>query len=68
MRTGEPLPAVGDVLAALATGMWHWDTATGTVSVDIGSVEFDDEAIDMGASLVAASSASRWKPLRTSAK
>ncbi|WP_112467007.1 SpoIIE family protein phosphatase [Streptomyces triticisoli] len=34
MRTGEPLPAVGDVLAALATGMWHWDTATGTVSVD----------------------------------
>ncbi|MFI8188565.1 SpoIIE family protein phosphatase [Streptomyces sp. NPDC085946] len=34
MRTGEPLPAVGDVLAALATGMWHWDTATGQVTVD----------------------------------
>ncbi|MFF8591791.1 SpoIIE family protein phosphatase [Streptomyces sp. NPDC015220] len=34
MRTGEPLPAVGDVLAALATGLWHWDTATGLVSVD----------------------------------
>ncbi|MGX4691067.1 SpoIIE family protein phosphatase [Streptomyces sp. JNUCC 63] len=34
MRTGDPLPAVGDVLAALATGMWHWDTATGRVSVD----------------------------------
>ncbi|MFH9981482.1 SpoIIE family protein phosphatase [Streptomyces sp. NPDC017179] len=34
MRTGEPLPAVGDVLASLATGMWHWDTATGLVSVD----------------------------------
>jgi serine phosphatase RsbU (regulator of sigma subunit)/anti-sigma regulatory factor (Ser/Thr protein kinase) len=34
MRTGEPLPAVGEVLAALATGLWHWDTATGMVSVD----------------------------------
>ncbi|MFI9808188.1 SpoIIE family protein phosphatase [Streptomyces sp. NPDC052301] len=34
MRTGEPLPYVGDVLAALATGMWHWDTATGLVTVD----------------------------------
>ncbi|MEU6006986.1 SpoIIE family protein phosphatase [Streptomyces sp. NPDC047453] len=34
MCTGEPLPAVGDVLASLATGMWHWDTATGLVSVD----------------------------------
>ncbi|MFJ8198958.1 SpoIIE family protein phosphatase [Streptomyces sp. NPDC096152] len=34
MRTGEPLPAVGDVLASLATGLWHWDTATGLVVVD----------------------------------
>ncbi|MGW1722517.1 SpoIIE family protein phosphatase [Streptomyces sp. NPDC002306] len=34
MRTGEPLPAVGEVLAALATGIWHWDTATGLVTVD----------------------------------
>ncbi|MDF3142539.1 phosphatase, partial [Streptomyces sp. T21Q-yed] len=34
MRTGEPLPAVGEVLAALATGLWHWNTATGLVSVD----------------------------------
>ncbi|MEG3630990.1 SpoIIE family protein phosphatase [Streptomyces poriticola] len=34
MRTGEPLPAVEDVLTALATGLWHWDTATGLVSVD----------------------------------
>jgi serine phosphatase RsbU (regulator of sigma subunit)/anti-sigma regulatory factor (Ser/Thr protein kinase) len=25
---------VGEVLAALATGLWHWDTATGMVSVD----------------------------------
>ncbi|MFI2431447.1 SpoIIE family protein phosphatase [Streptomyces sp. NPDC018693] len=33
MRTGEPL-AVGEVLAALATGMWHWSTATGLVTVD----------------------------------
>ncbi|MEV5873731.1 SpoIIE family protein phosphatase [Streptomyces sp. NPDC052101] len=34
MRTGEPLPAIGDVLAALATGLWHWDTAAGLVIVD----------------------------------
>ncbi|GHA62610.1 SpoIIE family protein phosphatase [Streptomyces tendae] len=34
MRTGEPLPEVGDVLASLATGLWHWDTATGEVVVD----------------------------------
>ncbi|AJP02763.1 phosphatase [Streptomyces cyaneogriseus subsp. noncyanogenus] len=34
MRTGEPLPAVGDVLAALDTGLWHWDTAAGLVAVD----------------------------------
>ncbi|MGW0103356.1 hypothetical protein, partial [Nocardia sp. NPDC003354] len=33
MRTGEPLPEVGDVLASLATGLWHWDTATGEVVV-----------------------------------
>ncbi|MGQ4384653.1 SpoIIE family protein phosphatase [Streptomyces sp. SAS_270] len=34
MRTGEPLPAVGDVLAALATGLWRWDNAAGQVTVD----------------------------------
>ncbi|MEV6113513.1 SpoIIE family protein phosphatase [Streptomyces sp. NPDC052109] len=34
MRTREPLPPVGDVLAALATGLWHWDTAAGLVTVD----------------------------------
>ncbi|MFD5541570.1 SpoIIE family protein phosphatase [Streptomyces sp. NPDC127079] len=34
MRTGESLPAVEDVLAALATGLWHWDTATGLVTTD----------------------------------
>ncbi|MEV5953046.1 SpoIIE family protein phosphatase [Streptomyces sp. NPDC051987] len=34
MRTGAPLPAVEDVLAALATGLWHWDTATGLVTTD----------------------------------
>ncbi|MEU6373711.1 SpoIIE family protein phosphatase [Streptomyces sp. NPDC046909] len=34
MRTGEPLPAVGEVLAALATGVWHWDTAAGLVTID----------------------------------
>lgn len=34
MRTGEPLPAVGDVLAALATGLWRWDNASGLVTLD----------------------------------
>ncbi|CAL9468875.1 hypothetical protein SUDANB58_02810 [Streptomyces sp. enrichment culture] len=34
MRTGEPLPDVGDVLAALATGVWHCDTGTRQVTVD----------------------------------
>ncbi|MER6026543.1 SpoIIE family protein phosphatase [Streptomyces sp. NPDC001851] len=34
MRIGEPFPSVGDVLAALATGLWHWDTAAGLVTVD----------------------------------
>ncbi|MFI8088821.1 SpoIIE family protein phosphatase [Streptomyces sp. NPDC086080] len=34
MRPGEPLPALGDVLAALDTGVWHWDTAAGLVTVD----------------------------------
>jgi serine phosphatase RsbU (regulator of sigma subunit)/anti-sigma regulatory factor (Ser/Thr protein kinase) len=34
MRTGEPLPAVGEVLTALATGLWQWDTATELVTVD----------------------------------
>ncbi|WP_369170741.1 SpoIIE family protein phosphatase [Streptomyces sp. R28] len=34
MRTGEPLPTVGEVLATLATGLWHWNTATGLVTVD----------------------------------
>ncbi|MER5434682.1 SpoIIE family protein phosphatase [Streptomyces sp. NPDC002588] len=34
MRTGEPLPAVGEVLASLATGLWHWNTSTGLVTVD----------------------------------
>ncbi|MGP3734714.1 SpoIIE family protein phosphatase [Streptomyces sp. GDS52] len=34
MRTGEPLPSMGDVLSLLDTGRWHWDTATGLVVVD----------------------------------
>ncbi|MFE9608103.1 SpoIIE family protein phosphatase [Streptomyces sp. NPDC006012] len=34
MRTGEPLPAVDDVLAAVATGLWHWNTASGLVTAD----------------------------------
>ncbi|MGW0825066.1 ATP-binding SpoIIE family protein phosphatase [Streptomyces sp. NPDC002845] len=34
MRTGEPLPTVGDVLAALATGLWRWDSADGQVRLD----------------------------------
>ncbi|MFI5677211.1 ATP-binding SpoIIE family protein phosphatase [Streptomyces cellulosae] len=34
MRTGEPLPAVGQVLAALATGLWRWDNTAGLVMLD----------------------------------
>ncbi|MEY2245814.1 SpoIIE family protein phosphatase [Streptomyces sp. BF23-18] len=34
MRTGESLPAVGDVLATLATGVWRWDDASGLVTFD----------------------------------
>ncbi|MFJ4829549.1 SpoIIE family protein phosphatase [Streptomyces sp. NPDC088747] len=34
MRTGEPLPALGDVLAALATGLWRWDNRKGQVTFD----------------------------------
>ncbi|MEV5987195.1 SpoIIE family protein phosphatase [Streptomyces sp. NPDC052051] len=34
MRTAEPLPAVGDVLAVLATGLWRYDTAAGLVTLD----------------------------------
>ncbi|MCX3060442.1 ATP-binding SpoIIE family protein phosphatase [Streptomyces beihaiensis] len=34
MRTGEPLPPVEDVLAALATGLWRWDNRAGVVTFD----------------------------------
>ncbi|MCD7440371.1 SpoIIE family protein phosphatase [Streptomyces lincolnensis] len=34
MRTGEPLPAVGQVLAALATGLWRWDNDAELVMLD----------------------------------
>lgn len=34
MHTRAPLPAVADVLTTLATGLWHWSTATGLVTVD----------------------------------
>ncbi|MFD5659971.1 ATP-binding SpoIIE family protein phosphatase [Streptomyces hirsutus] len=34
MRTGEPLPAMEEVLALVDTGRWHWDTAAGLVTVD----------------------------------
>lgn len=34
MRTGEALPAAGDVLATLATGLWHWSTGNELVTVD----------------------------------
>ncbi|MFF1447730.1 SpoIIE family protein phosphatase [Streptomyces sp. NPDC058274] len=34
MRTGEPLPTVGDVLAALATGLWRWNNDAGLVTLD----------------------------------
>ncbi|MZD03867.1 SpoIIE family protein phosphatase [Streptomyces sp. SID5785] len=35
MRTGEPLPPVEDVLAALATGLWRWDNRAGLVTFDV---------------------------------
>ncbi|GAA3500412.1 SpoIIE family protein phosphatase [Streptomyces prasinosporus] len=34
MRIADPLPSLGDVLAVLDTGLWHWDTAAGMVTVD----------------------------------
>ncbi|GGX93470.1 ATP-binding SpoIIE family protein phosphatase [Streptomyces minutiscleroticus] len=34
MRTGDPLPPVGDVLAAVATGLWRWRSAEETVTLD----------------------------------
>src|SRR4051794_18857609 len=34
MRTGEPLPAVGEALVALATGLWRWDNDAGLVILD----------------------------------
>ncbi|WP_200308106.1 SpoIIE family protein phosphatase [Streptomyces adelaidensis] len=34
MRNGEPPPTVGDVLSALATGLWTWDSAAETVALD----------------------------------
>lgn len=34
MRSGEPLPVVGNVLAALATGIWRYDAAAGLVTLD----------------------------------
>ncbi|MFI7339119.1 SpoIIE family protein phosphatase [Streptomyces sp. NPDC050085] len=34
MHTGEPLPPVEDVLAALATGLWRWDNRAGLVTFD----------------------------------
>ncbi|MFD0310886.1 SpoIIE family protein phosphatase [Streptomyces sp. NPDC127119] len=34
MRTGDPLPSVGDVLVTLATGLWRWDDAAGKVTLD----------------------------------
>ncbi|MEV0317388.1 SpoIIE family protein phosphatase [Streptomyces sp. NPDC050658] len=30
----DPLPPVRDVLAAIATGLWRWDNAAGTVTLD----------------------------------
>lgn len=34
MLTDQPLPAVGEVLAALATGLWRADTEAGAVTLD----------------------------------
>ncbi|MFI6933712.1 SpoIIE family protein phosphatase [Streptomyces sp. NPDC050287] len=42
MRTGEPLPAVGQVLAALATGLWRWDNTAGLVMLDAEAARLVD--------------------------
>ncbi|MYW68855.1 SpoIIE family protein phosphatase [Streptomyces sp. SID8379] len=34
MLTGDPLPPLEDVLAALATGLWRWDNRAGLVTFD----------------------------------
>ncbi|MGW1894499.1 ATP-binding SpoIIE family protein phosphatase [Streptomyces sp. NPDC002004] len=34
MRTDDLLPPVEDVLVTLATGLWRWDNAAGTVTLD----------------------------------
>ncbi|RFU85893.1 phosphatase [Streptomyces triticagri] len=36
MRTedGGVMPPVGEILTAIGTGLWHWDTSTGSVTVD----------------------------------
>ncbi|MGP4043293.1 SpoIIE family protein phosphatase [Streptomyces sp. 2A115] len=34
MRTEDPLPSVGDVLATLATGLWRLDDAAGKITID----------------------------------
>ncbi|RII11312.1 Phosphoserine phosphatase RsbP [Streptomyces sp. YIM 130001] len=31
---GGVMPPVGEILTAIGTGLWHWDTATGNVIVD----------------------------------
>ncbi|MEU5578561.1 SpoIIE family protein phosphatase [Streptomyces huasconensis] len=31
---GDPLPPVREVLAAIATGLWRWDNASGAVTLD----------------------------------
>ncbi|KAF3466454.1 SpoIIE family protein phosphatase [Streptomyces sp. Tu 3180] len=39
MHIAEPLPSLEDVLAVLDTGLWHWDTAAGMVTVDAVAAE-----------------------------
>lgn len=50
MRTEDPLPDVRDVLAAIATGLWRWDNASGVVTLDAEAARLlglPAEAVDL---------------------
>ena len=62
MRTEDPLPSVGDVLAALATGMWHFDDAAGKVILDAEAARLLGLPAEP-ASLTKAGARSRFHPV-----
>src|SRR5438270_11426692 len=62
MRTGEPLPAVGQVLAALATGLWRWDNTAGLVMLDAEAARLVDPPAEP-ATLTEAGIRARFHPI-----